>query len=189
MSYREGDGLTELSLRFCGHWFEGVGCWSRQWEYDVENPTRLAVVLYDNDLLYEGCLARVQSSLEGFRDLSFHLNLLHFNGQRMTYKLTTLVQIFDPGKRKMRTSELAPNQIYWQAKMRFLYYLPGGNIMYYLPGGKFQSWAPQSGRRGHRRDERTVSWSGNTIMTMQFHWNALTINGLVFVKLSWGCSV
>ena len=69
---------------------------------------RLAVVLYDNDLLYEGCLARVQSSLEGFRDLSFDLNLLHFNGQRMAYKLTTLVQIFDPGKRMMRTSELAP---------------------------------------------------------------------------------
>ena len=65
-------------------------------------------MLYDNDLLYEGCLARVQSSLEGFRDLSFDLNLLHFNGQRMTYKLTTLVQIFDPGKRMMRTSELAP---------------------------------------------------------------------------------
>ena len=127
-------------------------------------PMRLAVVLYDNDLLYEGCLARVQSSLEGFRDLSFHLNLLHFNGQRMTYKLTTLVQIFDPGKRKMRTSELAPNiegltsaKVKINTKMRFLYYLPGGSIMYYLPGGKFQSWAPQSGRRGHRRDERTVS--------------------------------
>ena len=40
--------------------------------------------------------------------------------------------------------------------------------MYYLPGGKFQSWAPQSGRRGHRRDERTVSWSGNTLIKMQF---------------------
>jgi len=37
MSYRDGDGLTELSL------------------------------------LYEGCRARVQSSLEGFRDLGADL--------------------------------------------------------------------------------------------------------------------
>ena len=103
-------------------------------------------MLYDNDLLYEGCLARVQSSLEGFRDLSCHLNLLHFNGQRMKYKLTTLVQIFDPGKRKMRTSELAPRiegltsaKVKINTKMRFLYY---------LPGGKFQSWAPLSQEGG-----------------------------------------
>ena len=121
-------------------------------------------MLYDNDLLYEGCLARVQSSLEGFRDLSFDLNLLHFNGQRMTYKLTTLVQIFDPGKRKMRTSELAPRiegltsaNVKIFTKIWCLYDQCKENSLYYLPGGKFQSWAPRSGRRGHRRDERTVS--------------------------------
>ena len=66
--------------------------------------------------------------------------------------------------------------------------------MYYLPGGKFQSWAPQSGRRGHRRDERTVSWSGNALMKMQFlklflGFVMVLRNGCVFVTLSWGSLV
>ena len=66
--------------------------------------------------------------------------------------------------------------------------------MYYIPGGKFQSWAPQSGRQGHRRDERTVSWSGNALMKMQFLKLFLGFvkvhrNGCVFVILSWGSLV
>ena len=34
---------------------------------------------YDNDLLYDGCLAIVQSSLEGFRDLKFDIISIMLN--------------------------------------------------------------------------------------------------------------